>query len=92
MNCLSSDNLENIKTFIAATQKDIQDDIQVYEAKSVQIDQQEFWRIVNSCGKTNQEIKDSIPKEKNDETLRSCYSQIFDFFKIRLQEQARFEQ
>ncbi|CEP18871.1 hypothetical protein [Parasitella parasitica] len=48
----------------------------------MQIDQQAFWRIVSSCGKTNQEIKDSIPEEKNDETLRSCYSQIFDFSKL----------
>ncbi|CEP15470.1 hypothetical protein [Parasitella parasitica] len=101
MKCLSSD-LEKIKTFTAATQKQIHDKtfrplkftdsrgsrmfslLSSYDckAKSVQIDQQAFWKIVNTCGKTNQEIKDSITKEKNDGTFRSCYSQIFDFSKL----------
>ncbi|CEP14676.1 hypothetical protein [Parasitella parasitica] len=52
------------------------------KANSIQFDQQEFWRIMHYCGKTNQDIKDSIPKEKNDETLRSCHSQMFDFSKL----------
>ncbi|CEP07234.1 hypothetical protein [Parasitella parasitica] len=81
MKCLSSD--DPIKTFIAATQKEIHDKtfkpmkftdsrrisplfpLNDCKTKSIQIDQQAFWRIVNSCGKTNQEIKDSFKNKQN---------------------------
>ncbi|CEP09705.1 hypothetical protein [Parasitella parasitica] len=71
---INSNRPLQIKTFIAATQKEIQDKtfkvmkftdsrgsrmfspLQLYDckAKSIQIDQQAFWKIFNTCGKTNQ--------------------------------------